>query len=199
MRFTVVAVVRCGGWYWPGCGSGTVGGSSGRFGQRAHEQAPGAGGRRGQRALLLHNGVWRGRPKRPKLGYTLDFKAPAKFDAGLQNPIITAEVNDKPAGALIVPDSDTASAGPMQTTEERRHEDRRGRHVPEGHLDRAVVHFVGQHPGRASWPPTTLGKLVNASPVRCWRWTPWPAPPPRISEHRVSPPRSRPSTRISSC
>jgi ribose transport system substrate-binding protein len=49
-----------------------------------------------------------------KLGYTLDFKAPAKFDAGLQNPIITAEVNDKPAGALIVPDSDTASAGPMR-------------------------------------------------------------------------------------
>jgi ribose transport system substrate-binding protein len=48
-----------------------------------------------------------------KLGYTLTFKAPAQFDAGIQNPLITAEVNDKPAGALITPDSDTASEGPM--------------------------------------------------------------------------------------
>jgi ribose transport system substrate-binding protein len=96
-----------------GCGSGTVGGSS-----------SGSGGAPANKHLALVAGVDNepfyftmecgAKAEATKLGYTLDFKAPASFDAGLQNPIITAEVNDKPAGALIVPDSDTASAGPMQ-------------------------------------------------------------------------------------
>jgi ribose transport system substrate-binding protein len=97
------------------CGSGTVGGSSGGSGAAP---AP------ANKNLALVAGVDNepfyytmecgAKAEATKLGYTLDFKAPAKFDAGLQNPIITAEVNDKPAGALIVPDSDTASEGPMR-------------------------------------------------------------------------------------
>jgi ribose transport system substrate-binding protein len=96
------------------CGSGTVGGSSGGSG----------GAPANNKHLALVAGVDNepfyytmecgAKAEATKLGYTLDFKAPAKFDAGLQNPIITAEVNDHPAGALIVPDSDTASQGPMQ-------------------------------------------------------------------------------------
>lgn len=97
------------------CGSGTVGGSSGS------SNGPAANNNKN---LALVAGVDNepfyytmecgAKAEATKLGYSLDFKAPAKFDAGLQNPIITAEVNDKPAGALIVPDSDTASQGPMQ-------------------------------------------------------------------------------------
>jgi ribose transport system substrate-binding protein len=97
------------------CGSGTVGGSSGSTGGAAANN---------NKNLALVAGVDNdpfyytmecgAKAEATKLGYSLDFKAPAKFDAGLQNPIITAEVNDKPAGALIVPDSDTASQGPMQ-------------------------------------------------------------------------------------
>ncbi len=96
------------------CGSGTVGGSSNGSGAPASNN----------KHLALVAGVDNepfyytmecgAKAEATKLGYTLDFKAPAKFDAGLQNPIITAEVNDKPAGALIVPDSDTASQAPMQ-------------------------------------------------------------------------------------
>jgi len=112
MRFTVVAVVGA-AVVLAGCGSGTVGGSSG-----------GSGSAPTNKHLALVAGVDNepfyytmecgAKAEATKLGYTLDFKAPSAFDAGLQNPIITAEVNDKPAGALIVPDSDTASAGPMQ-------------------------------------------------------------------------------------
>jgi ribose transport system substrate-binding protein len=97
------------------CGSGTVGGSSG-----GASNAPA----NNNKHLALVAGVDNepfyytmecgAKAEATKLGYTLDFKAPAKFDAGLQNPIITAEVNDHPAGALIVPDSDTASQAPMQ-------------------------------------------------------------------------------------
>lgn len=116
MRFTVVAVVGA-AVVLAGCGSGTVGGSSGG-------SSGGSGGAPANKHLALVAGVDNepfyytmecgAKAEATKLGYTLDFKAPAKFDAGLQNPIITAEVNDKPAGALIVPDSTTASAGPMQ-------------------------------------------------------------------------------------
>jgi ribose transport system substrate-binding protein len=98
------------------CGSGTVGGSSSGSG--------GGAAANNNKNLSLVAGVDNepfyytmecgAKAEATKLGYNLDFKAPAKFDAGLQNPIITAEVNDKPAGALIVPDSDTASDGPMQ-------------------------------------------------------------------------------------
>jgi ribose transport system substrate-binding protein len=112
MKVALVAVVGA-AVVLAGCGSGTVGGSSG-----------GSGGAPANKHLALVAGVDNepfyytmecgAKAEATKLGYTLDFKAPAKFDAGLQNPIITAEVNDKPAGALIVPDSDTASAGPMQ-------------------------------------------------------------------------------------
>jgi ribose transport system substrate-binding protein len=112
MKVALVAVVGA-AVVLAGCGSGTVGGSSG-----------GSGSAPANKHLALVAGVDNepfyytmecgAKAEATKLGYTLDFKAPAKFDAGLQNPIITAEVNDKPAGALIVPDSDTASAGPMQ-------------------------------------------------------------------------------------
>jgi ribose transport system substrate-binding protein len=112
MKVALVAVVGA-AVVLAGCGSGTVGGSSG-----------GSGGAPANKQLALVAGVDNepfyytmecgAKAEATKLGYTLDFKAPAKFDAGLQNPIITAEVNDKPAGALIVPDSDTASAGPMR-------------------------------------------------------------------------------------
>jgi len=112
MKVALVAVVGA-AVVLAGCGSGTVGGSSG-----------GSGSAPANKQLALVAGVDNepfyytmecgAKAEATKLGYTLDFKAPAKFDAGLQNPIITAEVNDKPAGALIVPDSDTASAGPMQ-------------------------------------------------------------------------------------
>jgi ribose transport system substrate-binding protein len=97
------------------CGSGTVGGSTSGSGSTPANN---------NKHLALVAGVDNepfyftmecgAKAEATKLGYTLDFKAPAKFDAGLQNPIITAEVNDHPAGALIVPDSDTASQGPMQ-------------------------------------------------------------------------------------
>ena len=100
------------------CGSGTVGGSSGGSG------STGSAGTSNNKHLALVAGVDNepfyytmecgAKAEAQKLGYTLDFKAPAKFDAGLQNPIITAEVNDHPAGALIVPDSDTASQAPME-------------------------------------------------------------------------------------
>jgi ribose transport system substrate-binding protein len=103
----VVALAACGG---------TVGGSSGGSGSSGSAPA--------NKNLALVAGVDNepfyytmecgAKAEATKLGYTLDFKAPAKFDAGLQNPIITAEVNDKPAGALIVPDSDTASQAPME-------------------------------------------------------------------------------------
>ena len=112
MKVALVAVVGA-AMVLAGCGSGTVGGSSG-----------GSGSAPTNKHLALVAGVDNepfyytmecgAKAEATKLGYTLDFKAPAKFDAGIQNPIITAEVNDKPAGALIVPDSDTASAGPMQ-------------------------------------------------------------------------------------
>jgi ribose transport system substrate-binding protein len=112
MKVALVAVVGA-AVVLAGCGSGTVGGSSG-----------GSGSAPANKHLALVAGVDNepfyytmecgAKAEATKLGYTLDFKAPAKFDAGLQNPIITAEVNDKPAGALIVPDSDTASAVPMQ-------------------------------------------------------------------------------------
>jgi ribose transport system substrate-binding protein len=97
------------------CGGGTVGGSSGGG-------ATGAAANNNKQLALIagvdnepfyYTMECGAKAEATKLGYTLDFKAPAKFDAGLQNPIITAEVNDKPAGALIVPDSDTASLGPM--------------------------------------------------------------------------------------
>lgn len=99
------------------CGSGTVGGSSG---------GPGASGASGNnnKNLSLVAGVDNepfyytmecgAKAEATRLGYNLTFTAPAQFDAGLQNPLITAQVNDKPAGALITPDSDTASRGPMQ-------------------------------------------------------------------------------------
>jgi ribose transport system substrate-binding protein len=113
MKVALVAVVGA-AVVLAGCGSGTVGGGS----------SGGSGGAPANKHLALVAGVDNepfyytmecgAKAEATKLGYTLDFKAPAKFDAGLQNPIITAEVNDKPAGALIVPDSDTASAGPMQ-------------------------------------------------------------------------------------
>jgi ribose transport system substrate-binding protein len=103
---TAVVLAACGG---------TVGGSSGGSGNAPANN---------NKHLALVAGVTNepfyytmecgAKAEATKLGYTLDFKAPAKFDAGLQNPIITAEVNDHPAGALIVPDSDTASQGPMQ-------------------------------------------------------------------------------------
>ncbi len=112
MKIALVAVVGA-AVVLAGCGSGTVGGSS-----------SGSGSAPTNKHLALVAGVDNepfyftmecgAKAEATKLGYTLDFKAPASFDAGLQNPIITAEVNDKPAGALIVPDSDTASAGPMQ-------------------------------------------------------------------------------------
>jgi ribose transport system substrate-binding protein len=97
------------------CGGGTVGGSSGGG-------ATGAAANNNKQLALIagvdnepfyYTMECGAKAEATKLGYTLDFKAPAKFDAGLQNPIITAEVNDKPAGALVVPDSDTASLGPM--------------------------------------------------------------------------------------
>jgi ribose transport system substrate-binding protein len=113
MKVALVAVVGA-AVVLAGCGSGTVGGGS----------SGGSGGAPANKHLALVAGVDNepfyytmecgAKAEATKLGYTLDFKAPAKFDAGLQNPIITAEVNDKPAGALIVPDSDTASAGPMR-------------------------------------------------------------------------------------
>jgi len=101
------------------CGSGTVGGSSSGSGNSGN----GASGNNNKHLALVagvdnepfyYTMECGAKAEAQKLGYTLDFKAPAKFDAGLQNPIITAEVNDHPAGALIVPDSDTASAAPMQ-------------------------------------------------------------------------------------
>lgn len=95
------------------CGSGTVGGGS----------TGGSGTANNNKQLALIAGVDNepfyytmecgAKAEATKLGYTLTFKAPAQFDAGIQNPIITAEVNDKPAGALVTPDSDTASEGPM--------------------------------------------------------------------------------------
>jgi ribose transport system substrate-binding protein len=97
------------------CGAGTVGGSS---------NASAGASANNNKNLVLVAGVDNepfyytmecgAKAEAQKLGYSLNFTAPAKFDAGLQNPLITAQVNDKPAGALIVPDSDTASEGPMQ-------------------------------------------------------------------------------------
>lgn len=96
------------------CGSGTVGGSSGGNATPANNN----------KNLVLIAGVQNepfyytmecgAKAEAQKLGYNLNFQAPPQFDATQQNPLITAQVNDKPAGALITPDSDTASAGPMQ-------------------------------------------------------------------------------------
>ena len=98
------------------CGSGTVGGSSGGSAGNAPAN--------NNKNLVLVAGVQNepfyismncgAQAEAKSLGYNLTFQAPAKFDAGLQNPIISAQVNDKPAGALVTPDSDTASQGPMQ-------------------------------------------------------------------------------------
>ena len=95
-----------------GCGSGTVGGSGGAAPANNNKQlALIAGVDNEPFYYTMECGA---KAEATKLGYILDFKAPAQFDAGIQNPIITAEVNDKPAGALVVPDSDTASLGPME-------------------------------------------------------------------------------------
>jgi ribose transport system substrate-binding protein len=96
------------------CGSGTVGGGS----------SNGAAPANNNKNLALVAGVQNepfyytmqcgAKAEAQKLGYQLSFTAPPQFDATQQNPLITAQVNDKPAGALVTPDSDTASQGPMQ-------------------------------------------------------------------------------------
>lgn len=96
------------------CGSGTVGGGStggsGTPNSNNKQLALIAGVDNEPFYYTMECGA---KAEATKLGYTLTFKAPAQFDAGIQNPLITAEVNDKPAGALVTPDSDTASEGPM--------------------------------------------------------------------------------------
>jgi ribose transport system substrate-binding protein len=47
-------------------------------------------------------------------GYTLQTQAPAKFDATLQEPIVTALAANKPAALLIAPTDDVAMTEPMK-------------------------------------------------------------------------------------
>ncbi|HEU5470068.1 MAG TPA: ABC transporter substrate-binding protein [Actinophytocola sp.] len=47
-------------------------------------------------------------------GYTLQTNAPAKFDATLQEPIVTALAANKPAGLLIAPTDDVAMTEPIK-------------------------------------------------------------------------------------
>ena len=161
MKVALVAVVGA-AVVLAGCGSGTVGGSSG-----------GSGSAPANKQLALVAGVDNepfyytmecgAKAEATKLGYTLDFKAPAKFDAGLQNPIITAEVNDKPAGALIVPDSDTASAGPMQQLKNA------GTKIVEVDTSLkdssiALSSISSDNTQGGTLAADTLGKLVNGKP-----------------------------------
>lgn len=52
------------------------------------------------------------------LGYTLQTQAPAKFEATLQEPIVTALAASKPAGLLIAPTDDVAMTQPMKTVKD---------------------------------------------------------------------------------
>src|SRR5690348_8454647 len=98
------------------CGSGEVGSSSN------NNQSGAQGG--GNKKLALVPGVQNepfyismqcGAEEQAKsLGYTLQTQAPAKFDATLQEPIVTALAASKPAALLIAPTDDVAMAQPMK-------------------------------------------------------------------------------------
>jgi ribose transport system substrate-binding protein len=47
-------------------------------------------------------------------GYTVDTNAPAKFDATLQEPIVTGLAADKPAALLVAPTDDVAMTEPIR-------------------------------------------------------------------------------------
>jgi ribose transport system substrate-binding protein len=52
-------------------------------------------------------------------GYTLQTNAPAKFEATLQEPIVTGLGAKKPAALLIAPTDDVAMAGPIQQVKDQ--------------------------------------------------------------------------------
>jgi ribose transport system substrate-binding protein len=100
------------------CGSGEVGQPSGGGGNPSGAQSG------GNKKLALVPGVQNepfyismqcGAEEQAKtLGYTLQTQAPAKFDATLQEPIVTALAASKPAALLIAPTDDVAMAQPMK-------------------------------------------------------------------------------------
>ncbi|GAA5059791.1 ABC transporter substrate-binding protein [Nocardia callitridis] len=49
-----------------------------------------------------------------RLGYDFDTQAPTKFDAGVQTPVLTGVVANKPGAILIAPTHATAMANPMK-------------------------------------------------------------------------------------
>ncbi|MFL6142225.1 MAG: ABC transporter substrate-binding protein [Labedaea sp.] len=100
------------------CGSGEVGAPPANGGGQSG--APGGGNKK----LALVPGVQNepfyismqcGAEEQAKsLGYTLQTQAPAKFDATLQEPIVTALAASKPAALLIAPTDDVAMTQPMK-------------------------------------------------------------------------------------
>src|SRR5947208_13023129 len=100
------------------CGSGEVGSGNPPAGNQSGAQ----GG--GNKKLALVPGVQNepfyismqcgAEEQARSLGYTVQTQAPAKFDATLQEPIVTALAATKPAALLIAPTDDVAMAQPMK-------------------------------------------------------------------------------------
>ena len=101
------------------CGSGEVGDSSNN-----NQSGSGGASGGGNKKLALVPGVQNepfyismqcGAEEEAKsAGYTLQTQAPAKFDATLQEPIVTALAASKPAALLIAPTDDVAMTQPMK-------------------------------------------------------------------------------------
>ncbi|HET9142870.1 ABC transporter substrate-binding protein [Actinophytocola sp.] len=101
-----------------GCGSGQVEDSSGN-----------QGGGAGNKKLALVPGVQNepfyismqcGAEEEAKsAGYTVQTNAPAKFDATLQEPIVTGLAANKPAALLIAPTDDVAMTEPIKQVKDQ--------------------------------------------------------------------------------
>lgn len=105
----LVAMIVASATTFAACGSGTVG--SGQ-----------SGGSAGNKNLWLIPGTQNepfyismqcgAQDEAKALGYQLHTQAPESFDPQKQTPIVTAAINDKPAGLLIAPTDVSAMAGP---------------------------------------------------------------------------------------
>ena len=91
------------------CGGGTVGSGSGGSAAGNNDLWLIPGTQNEPFYISLQCGA---QDEAKKLGYQLHTQAPASFAPQQQTPIVTAAINDRPAGLLIAPTDATAMAGP---------------------------------------------------------------------------------------